>query len=159
MLGLRWIGGRPDVQPRAHSVAFGTRRRDGDRRGQRDPADSRQRVGDHLPLDLELARIGNVRIQATTAERIGDRIAAVGRWVGDGDDPREHDAFARSFDTRDDGLAGDRARHEDDLSVVARDHPAARGRLVDSQPELVANRETHGCIVQNAATKTRKHES
>src|SRR5262245_46435449 len=56
------------VQPGAHAVALFGRRRDVDGRRQRDAADTRERVGDDLRLELKLARIVDVAEQIAAAE-------------------------------------------------------------------------------------------
>ena len=57
--------------PASGSPPPATARRE--RRRQREAADPRERVGDDLRLDLELARIGDVRVEAAAAQRIGER--------------------------------------------------------------------------------------
>ena len=68
----------PHVQPRAHSIAFFGRRHDADGSRQLEMTDPGERVGNHLRLQLELARIGDVRVQAAAAQRIAGGVPAIG---------------------------------------------------------------------------------
>ena len=68
-----------NVESCAHAVPVLGRCHDPHRRRQLEPADARERVGDHLTLDLELTGIRDVTEQAAAAERIGKRFAAIRR--------------------------------------------------------------------------------
>ena len=87
-------------------------------------------------LSVELARVGDVRVQAAAAQRIGEAAR------GDPATARRpstvvgvRDALADPLDARAHALAGNRAGDEHDLAVGARDHPAAGGRLLDRRAE------------------------
>ena len=55
------------VQPRAHPITLFGRRRDLDRGVERQLRDARERVGDHVALELQLPRIGDVGVQTAAA--------------------------------------------------------------------------------------------
>ena len=96
-----------------------------------------------------------MRVEAAAAQRVGERIAAVGGRLRDADHSRERDALAEPLDAREHRLAGDRARHQHDLAVLARDHPAAGCRLLDLQPELVADSEAHASMTYAEGLRVR----
>ena len=129
------------MQARAHPVAFLRRRRDGDGRRQSEPADAAERVGNHLRLDRELTRVGDVRVERAAADGIDERLAPVRRRLLDRDRVGVRDALGHAIDARLDALAGDRAPDEDDLAAGARDHPAAGRGPLDRQRRRAPGRD------------------
>ena len=59
------------MKPRAHPIAVLRRRQDADGRGQRQPADASECIGDDLRLDLQLTGVPDVRVHAAAAQRVG----------------------------------------------------------------------------------------
>ena len=66
------------MKARPHPVAFGWRRGDRDRVRERQASDSPEGVGDDEGFDLELALVGDVRVEAAAAQWIGRGNAAIG---------------------------------------------------------------------------------
>ena len=119
------------VEAGAHPVALLGRTGHGQRRRQLEAADAPERVGDHLRLERELARVGDVAVEAAAAQRIGKRIAPIRGRLVDRQRLRIDDALADPLDACLHALAGNRVGHQHDLAGDARDHPPARGWLLD----------------------------
>jgi hypothetical protein len=66
-----------NVETRAHAVAVLRRCLHGDNGRQRQTADAREGVRNHLSFNLELSRIGDVRVRAAAARRVRKRRAPV----------------------------------------------------------------------------------
>jgi hypothetical protein len=98
--------------------------------------DPGQRLLDLRGLDLELALVG--QHLPRRARVVGDLRQAVGRGLEDLDRARLGVGALGLADDRAHPIAGQRARHEDDVAVAARDAVAAVGERIDGQVELVA---------------------
>lgn len=131
------------VEARAHAItALGTRR-DRDPFLQRDAPDPEKRVLDDFSLELNLARVGNVCVETTTARAVSVRVAAIGRRLDDLNGVAERHPLLRAGDAHSDPLAGNCASHEDDLPLVTRNHPSAGGRLFGHDIHHATNRNAH----------------
>jgi hypothetical protein len=121
------------VQPGTHAVARLRRRQHRHLALERKPAYARERVGDDLALQGELALVRDVREHVPPARGIGARFPAVFGCVFDlrhlcVDDPAAHLLHARAH-----AFAWNRPRDEHDLPLVPRNHPAAGGGLLDGE--------------------------
>src|SRR6266850_8213252 len=103
--------------------------------------DARERIGNHLALDLELAPIRDVTEQIAATQWIGKRLSPIGRRLLDRERLGKGDSLPHALDARAHALARNRAGHEDDLAVHARNHPAASRRLVDGERDGLSWRE------------------
>src|SRR5204863_6055150 len=123
--------------------------------------DARECVGDHLRLDPQLALVGDVGVQASAAQRIGVRLAAIRRRLVDAYRVGKRHALADTLDARRHTLAGHGAADEHDLPVHASDHPSADSGLFDQQRERCSRlkhvRTPPAGLYSNATIGRRKH--
>ena len=67
-----------DVQPRAYPVAVLRRRRDRHGRRERNASEPNERIRDDLRLHPQLARVGDVRVEAAATARVARIATAIG---------------------------------------------------------------------------------
>src|SRR5207302_820812 len=86
----------------------------------------------------QLARVRDVRVEASSAQWIGRGRASIRRRFVYADRLGVRQAFSDALDTRGDALAGDRAADEHHPAVEACDHASADCRLLDDQAHRLA---------------------
>src|SRR5262245_46012526 len=100
-------------------------------------ADARERVRDNFGLQLDLARIRDMRVNASAAKRVRG-FTTISGCFQDGRGGSKCQPPLHSFDPGGDALSGNCSGHEKDLSLVPRDHSAARRGLLDVDTYLTA---------------------
>src|SRR5204862_4563756 len=101
-------------------------------------ADAAERIGDDERLDVELARIRNVRVHAPSAKRIAGHLATIDGSHLHGRRGGVSDASADPLDAPGYSLARDGAADQNDLAVDARDHAAASRGFLDRERQELA---------------------
>ena len=127
-----------DMKPGAHPVAGFWRGRNRDGTLDRNAADSSECIRDDVRFERHLARIGDMGVHASAAERIGSGIPPVSRGREDPDRGRKRQPFLNPFDADRHTLARNRSRDKKDLPIVPRDHPPAGRWFFDRRVDLVA---------------------
>jgi hypothetical protein len=138
----------PYMQARAHPVAVRVRCHHLDGGVEGDASDAPQRIVDDRALQLSLPLVGDVSEDRSAARAVRRAVEPVRRTLEHFARRRPRRAALHFFDFGVDDLAGDRAGHEHDRAVVARDHAAARGRPLDRQSQALSS--IHDSETRNA---------
>src|SRR5262245_57038278 len=125
------------VEPGAHAIATLRRRVHGNVVRKPNVCDSLEPVAEDVLLQAQLPRISDMTEHIAAASEFGIRSATIGGLGLDHLGRSEGHASSDLIDTNEDAFPRDRARHEHDLTLVTRQHPTTRRRLLDGQRQNV----------------------
>ena len=126
-----------DVQAGSHAIA-GFRRSGDGWRGDLDASEPREGVTHYFGFQGALTLVADVRVQAAAAGGIDGGLTAIAGWRYDLHGIGKRELPLDPPDARSHPLAGYRALYEDDLPLVACEHPASRRGLLNRELDLIA---------------------